>query len=282
MRDRDEKVVECLMRLGLPAAEAKLYAFLLKSPGLNLRQISEHLKISIPRVYKLIANLKSRGLMISSPRQRSKAYFVVPPAVAASVLTKGFEEKFYTALNLKDELVREVKVLGQPCFNDYSLFEYTNRHAIIHTLKNLIEESRGELMSIMTAGCLIRSVYLFKDEIRSATSRGVKVFILAPFSKAPYGVMLEAMRWGECREVEEVEAKVLLKDSEEAFLTPAKEALNEGDAYEYGVHIRNRSIVNVLRRMFTFLWHSSQPITPQRLRDEVGAKVGVSKATLKA
>lgn len=178
--------------------------------------------------------------------------------MATSLLVRSFEERFYEALKLRDLMVNELKELNYPYHAKCLSFEFSSRHVVMDMVRRLIENSKHEILAIMTPSFLIRSVYSFKEEFKNATVRGVEVLIISSLSQTPREVIYEAMKWSMLKELEEVAAKVLLKDGEEVLLIPGRGTLNSRVDYERGVCLSNRDIVNAMRRMFFSLWSSAQ------------------------
>jgi sugar-specific transcriptional regulator TrmB len=251
------------MKLGLSRSEATVYLALLKYPLSSANDISKRLGISRPRGYKILEHLETKQ-MVYVTNQKPKRYSAVPPHIATTILARKYEESFYEALRIRESFLNsliENKILGSSSGKIPSMsHEVSDRHTLVNEIKEMIYRCDEELLIIGTQNELIRMVYLHKSEFNSVHEKGVSLYIMGPFNKIPRDILLEILKWGECRVAENVHVRTYISDRKEIIMIPSKGSIPERNKYDCGIYIYNSDIGKTMSELFFAKWNTLDPV----------------------
>jgi sugar-specific transcriptional regulator TrmB len=274
----EEQAESLLRQLGLSEYETKACMVLVKFGASDANKISSVGNIPLPRVYDTMENLARRGL-ISISKSRPQTFSIINMKRFFEIIKldekKKIENKINTIDQVSSKFFKAVSAMPKMKYEspDDALLTLTKRSANVEEIWNrLHDETKKEFL--VFAGD-VSWINRRAREIKNITKKGVSYKII--WFKCTKEVMpniRKAIRMGaEMRCIDEFsnDLRCIISDSNKIYLIqkllkPGVDisvrtgALwNEEFANYTGTLITSRTIANVFRGYFYFLWEKATP-----------------------
>jgi sugar-specific transcriptional regulator TrmB len=181
----EERQVSAIQRLGLTEYESRAYLALIKMGPSKASELSFFAQIPRSKTYGALKELARKGLLRAIPG-KPELYSAVSPSEGLMPIINTLHhrlkdsEDIVVELDLVHEASRYVKQdLPKECVE---FWETTNRQALVTRLNQAFLEARESIHYATSSQGLIRAYKAHSDTLEEASSKGVKVMILAPMS----------------------------------------------------------------------------------------------------
>jgi|Deesub1362A_J573_1020465.scaffolds.fasta_scaffold00225_18 sugar-specific transcriptional regulator TrmB len=152
MFEKIEKVVEKLMNLGLSEYEAKVYSALVGLGKATAREVHEASGVPRSRVYDVLQKLAEKGF-VDVEDGDTKRFSAVQPDRAIGRIREEF-------IRTADECIEELEALSFKSRQTFSpALIIRGERNIIERIRDIISESREEVVIVTTNGELVESVF---------------------------------------------------------------------------------------------------------------------------
>jgi len=279
-----ERVIKTLVSLGLTQLDAKVYILLAKRGPIKAREAAKALKISKQRLYPILKNLRSKGIVNSS--------FEYPARFSAV----QFEKVLDSFLKAKMEQVRSIQQNRDEILSDWqsiaineedsSPAKFTVIEGRLHLyskIQQMIQDTREKLSFVATVPSLARAdqfglfdaafnhpsrskiKFRFLTELSGKNANAMKA-LLERISKADFNIEGKTPELGL-----KLCPRMVIKDEAEAvfFIDPNKgELANEQD--EVCLWTNCKSLVHGFLAMFEDLWRNATDIEKKIAEIETG------------
>lgn len=245
---QNELLYKSLKELGLTDHEANLYIFSLTLGPTTISKLSEHLKISRPNVYKIIAGLEKHGLAQFNKRHRN--FMVESPSLVAEKLR---QKKEAIAMIDRDLIAELPSLLGQ-----YKQGELSSKIKIIQGEKgflrlfdNILEEEKSQSEFLGSAKDFIGFIS-WKHELEWIKKRKSKnIFIRSLLLPSDDTSLLQSKDAQELRETR------VMKNSElyiTGFQLYANKVIIWQPAAPLAILIEDEYIFAMFKNIFEIMW----------------------------
>jgi sugar-specific transcriptional regulator TrmB len=167
-----------LSELGLNKYEERVYLTLIEEGVSSAKNISDITGIPYGKVYEVMNNLSSKGFLIILPTKPMK-FQAVSPKEAVLNAKKSMSEKLE---KLESKMIKELEPLfakTKKFSEPKSMFWVINgRSNVNNKIEELIKKSK-ESVNIVTSENGLKRLVMFRDLLKSANKRGVKIKVNA-------------------------------------------------------------------------------------------------------
>ncbi len=240
-----------LQELGLKESEIDLYTHSLALGPVSIAVLGEHLNISPPNVYKLIANLEAHGLAQFSKRKRYARTFTVE---SPNVLRNKLEQK-------RREIGEMAHQFNQVLPDLLANYHQGGMPTKIRVLDHM-EQVREAFRRVYDDG---EEIFVFGDMDQYVNAVGEEEYYKSAAERVERGIRAKALlfdgkisRWMRTRPASEQRAVRILKDAEPftaSFQASTRTAFIMQPHVPLVVLIEDQFIVQMLRSMFLILWN---------------------------
>jgi sugar-specific transcriptional regulator TrmB len=271
-----ELVIETLKDFGLTSKESEVYIYLTKSCIQKAGTISKQLKMHKAQIYRILANLRSKGL-VESTFEVPMRFEAVPFKTFLDLMIKSKKEEATLLEEKRDELLDHWNSINIKC-PEYSLRKFM----IIEGKKNLysmifqmIERAEKEVLGVIDSLGLIQAVQMgllnvletietrikFLTPITTENLQKIKPVIKKLTKNTNLIVNHVDIVSGIC-------PRFIIRDNEEAiiFLLP-QETSSPDKKSENGIWT-NTPAVFYTKSFFEELWHKSMNVNKKILELE--------------
>lgn len=162
-----EKIYGVLKNYGFVESEIKVYITLLQYGPLSGYEASKKSSVARSKVYGVLSNLESKGLILSSSGEKSTVYKAEKPQKVIDMLKK----KVYEDCELLEEYFLKYK---EPV-DDEVIWNVTDRETILYKLKELISNAQEKIYLQIWKDELSEEV---EDLLLKRIEEGIKVKVV--------------------------------------------------------------------------------------------------------
>jgi sugar-specific transcriptional regulator TrmB len=279
-----EKVLKTLVSLGLTPLDAKVYVLLAKKGPIKARDAAKALKISKQRLYPIIKNLQSKGI-VNSTLERPARFSAVPFEKMLDSFLKAKMEQARRIQQNKDELLSDWQSIAI-AESESSPAKFTvieGRSYVYSKIQQMIKDTESHLSFVATVPSLARADqfglfdaafnhplrskirFRFLTELSEQNANALKA-LLKKKPKADFNIEGKAPDLGL-----KLCPRMVIRDEEEAafFIDPRKgEVASEQD--DVCLWTNCKSLVHAFLAMFEDLWRNATDIEKKIVEVETG------------
>ncbi len=169
------KLEEELKAFNLNSYEARVYLALLRE-SMTPKQISEHAKVPLPRIYDTLKSLEAKGFVI-----KGEKYSAIAPEIALESRILQFRAEFENSIKeieaKKNLLAKKLSslYLRKPSAHEIAVLKGIN--SIISKFLEIIDEANEIYITIRKA---LKAKELFKLCLQNLETKNKKIFIILP------------------------------------------------------------------------------------------------------
>lgn len=272
-----------LLDLGLSAYQARAYLTLLRLGRTEAREVSRLSRVPLAKVYNVLDNLLSRGLVLAEPTS-PKRFAPVPLADYFAALRA---QRLREARELEDA-AREVGELFRvepeaPSFAEGRVRTLKGRGPNLQHLETLLDAAREDVLLAPSLGFFSRFQRVW-PAFEAAAERGVRVRVLVDVARVPEGHRLAMTRCAQVRHREDLAQAaepvcLLLVDGTRAHAihhVPDDGGLLRGA--DVGLYLDEGALVQSLRRHVEAHWNASAAQADAAAPPEVGVTMRCARS----
>jgi len=259
-----DQEIKIFMDFGLTKNQAKIYRALTRLGALNAKEISQSSKIAREQVYRIYPELMDLGLIktiIESPI----SFEALPIEEGISLLIK---RKMQQINYLNKEAIRLAEIAKKSKKKkDVAKFQNNGlefkiipkRDILIKKIKQSINSAQESFSVITSIKRHPHALFVFKEEVKSALSRGVKFKVIVEDVKNDLPEIAKKFEEHPLTSVKYISssprAVVVLIDNRKAFfiISPTSELESS-----HALQIKNLSLVRVLQKYFEYLEYNNK------------------------
>jgi len=167
-----------LSELGLNKYEERVYLTLIEEGISSAKNISDITGIPYGKVYEVMNNLSTKGFLIVLPTKPMK-FQAASPKEAILNVKKSMHEKLE---KLEERMIKELEPIfakTKKFVEPKSMFWVVNGRANVNNkFEELIKKAKGNI-NILTSENGLKRLVMFRDLLKAANKRGVKINISA-------------------------------------------------------------------------------------------------------
>lgn len=241
--------------------EVKVWTALLSRGTSTAGELSSISDVPRSRTYDILESLEKKGFIVMKLGKPIQFVALKPEEVIERVkrnLVVNAKEKSKRLEKLKgDEVLGELTSI----FSDgIKYIESTDlsgalksRQNIYNHLDMLVREATDTITLVTTHDGLSRKLEILMPSLEKAKKRGVTIRIAAPITKENIKVAKDFSKVGEVRNVEGLNARFMLVDSEQLMFM----LLNDNEvhpSYDVGVWLNTEFFAQALESLFEIAW----------------------------
>ncbi len=279
-----EKVLNTLVSLGLTRLDAKVYILLAKGGPIKARDATKALKISKQRLYPVIKNLQSKGI-VNSTLERPARFSAVEFEKVLDTFLKAKMEQAQRIRQNMDELLSDWQSIAI-AESDSSPAKFTvieGRSYVYSKIQHMIQDTREKLSFVATVPSLARADQfgLFDAAFNHPSKSKIQFKFLTELSEQNVNVLKALMKKkpnadfnieGRTPDLAlKLCPRMVIRDEEETvfFIDPRKgEVTREQD--DVCLWTNCKSLVQAFSAMFDELWHNATDIERKIIEIETG------------
>jgi len=257
----EERQVSAMQRLGLTEYESRAYLALIKMGLSKASELSFFAQIPRSKTYGTLKELARKGLLRAIPGKPELYSAVSPseglmPVINTLQHTLKDSEDIVLELDLVHEASRYVKHdLPKECVE---FWETTSRQDLFTRLNQVFTEATGSIHYATSSQGLIRAYKAHADILEKASSKGVKVMILAPMSPDN---MLVAEHFADIVSMKRLDRTFNMNfvsvDSKRLVVIDSRpDDFSVDKGSDVAVWTTNRLLINLHEQFFEQLWPS--------------------------
>jgi sugar-specific transcriptional regulator TrmB len=277
-----EAVKNALKNFGLTEKEAEVYIFLAKRGALKSGQISKQLKKNKGQVYRILSNLKKKGV-VEATLEFPTRFVAVPLEKTINAFIKSRREEISLVERTKQDLLRDwekiSKIEAELTSEKFSVIEGNKK--IFQKILEMVEKTQSKLSATSTVTDLVRAeqfgvfdtVYAhpkrytidfrFLTELSKQNLEAIK--LLKPKLKAGLNVKARNPELGLASF-----PRMVIKDNEELLFFISPEEKLPAKTLEVCIHTNCGSLVQAFASVFTDLWQHSIDLQNKIFEIETG------------
>lgn len=249
-----ENLYTCLKELGLSDLEADLYVVSLKLGPSRISEVSKHLGISRPNVYKIIKSLETHGLVRFSEKEKYARNFMVEPP--SSVL-EALRKKKNDISKIDEGLVAklpELMALYHQGEGTTKIKVLKGKEQYVKIFNQSVEEENKEIQFCGSAGDFIDFVSwdIENNWIRKRLKKNVFIKVLTIASDAA-----SALKVRDGREKRETRILKVANPFRSSFMLYANKMVIWQPEAPLAVIVEDEYIVKMMKELFEVLWKIS-------------------------
>jgi sugar-specific transcriptional regulator TrmB len=278
-----EKVLKTLESLGISQPDAQIYIFLGKKGPQKARDIAKSLRVSKQTVYRTIKNLQSRGIVTSTLENPAK-FSAAPFDKVLDLFVKAKTDEVHRIEESKTDLLADWQSIALDEADNLSpkFTVIEGRNFIYPKLKQMIEDTRNQLLIISTIPGLIRGDQFglldtvfnhanksrmrlrFITELSPENIRSMKMLL----ERAPKGLNFE----GRAPELSlKLFSRMIIRDDiEAAFFVNQETEKTSKNTDELCLWTNSNAIINSFKTVFEDLWNNSISVQSKIFEMETG------------
>ncbi|RLG55827.1 MAG: hypothetical protein DRN88_05165 [Candidatus Hydrothermarchaeota archaeon] len=173
--EKKMKLEEELKAFNLNSYEARVYLALLRE-SMTPKQISEHAKVPLPRIYDTLKSLEAKGFVI-----KGEKYSAIAPEIALESRILQFRAEFENSIK---EIEAKKNLLAKKLSSLYLRKPSTHEVAVLKGINSIISkflEIMNEASEIhITIRKALKAKELFKSCFQNLETKNKKIFIILP------------------------------------------------------------------------------------------------------
>ncbi|MBN2454726.1 TrmB family transcriptional regulator [Candidatus Woesearchaeota archaeon] len=253
-----KEFVHQLKDFGLNSYESKLWAALLSRGAATAGELSDIANVPRSRSYDVLESLEKKGFLIVKIGKPIR-YMAVPPEHVVDRVRKRIaeeaEEKVAVISKIeKSSLLEELKALHNSGIETIDPLELSGtlkgRKNIYSRIDFAIKNAQKEVIISTTAEGLKRKSEIFRNSLKKANSKGVKIRIAAPLSDAKDSAA-ELSEFAELRTTN-AEARYFIIDAKQVFFMLAKKT--ESPSLDAAIWINSPFLAASFKALFDKSW----------------------------
>ncbi len=270
-------VLEVLKNFGLTDKESEVYIYLAKSCIQKVGNISKRLRMHKAQVYRILRNLRRKGL-VKSTFEVPMRFEAVPFETCLDLMIKAKKEEATLLEGKRDELVTHWNSINIKCpaFHLGRFMIVEGRNNLYSMIFQMIERAEREVLGIIDSSGLTQAVQMgllnvlektetrfrFLTEITKENLQMIKPILERMTTKnKDFTVNHVELVSGIC-------PRFIIRDEEEAIIFLSHEEASSMDRkHEDGIWT-NRPAVFYTKSFFEELWHKSTNINKRILELE--------------
>jgi sugar-specific transcriptional regulator TrmB len=273
----DKFVLEVLKNFGLTDKESQVYIYLAKSCIQKAGNISKRLRMHKAQVYRILRNLRRKGL-VRSTFEVPMRFEAVPFEGCLDLMIKAKKEEATFLEGKRDELVSCWNSINIACpaFHSGRFMIIEGRNNLYSMIFQMIERAEREVLAIIDSLGLIQAVQMglldvlektetsfrFLTEITKENLQTIKPILELMTSKnKDFTVNHVGLVSGIC-------PRFLIRDDKEAIIFLSHEEASSTDSKQENGIWTNRPAVFYTKSFFEELWHKSTNINKRILELE--------------
>lgn len=278
-----EKVMKTLESLGLSEVDSQTYIFLGKKGPQRAKDMARSLRLPKQTLYRAIKNLQSKGI-ITATLEHPARFSAVSFEKVIDLFVKAKTEEVRRIEEDKPNLLSDWQSIsiGETGDNSPKFTVIEGRSYIYPRLKQMIEETKDQLLIVSTVSGLIRADQfgLLDAAFSHASKNNIKFRVLTELSaenlkaikllvdKKPKGSSFE----GRTPELgTRLISRMLIRDDAEAAIFVGQdEDRTAKEADDVCLWTNSNGIVNSFKTVFEELWHNSTDIRKKISDTETG------------
>jgi sugar-specific transcriptional regulator TrmB len=277
-----EAVKSALKNFGLTEKEAEVYIFLAKRGALRTGQISKQLKKNKGQVYRILSNLKNKGV-VEATLEFPTRYSAVSLEKTIDSFIKSRREEISSVEKTKEDLLRDWERISRTevelTAEKFTVIEGSQK--IFRKMAEMVEKTQSNLSATSTVKDLARaeqfgvfdSAYMhtmrytiefrFLTELSKQNLKAIK--LLKPKLKAGINVKAINPELGLA-----YFPRMVIRDDEEVlfFISPKKDLPSKSQ--EACIHTNCESLIQAFTGIFEELWRHSTDIETKIVEIETG------------
>lgn len=277
MASTNKFVLEVLKNFGLTDKESQVYIYLAKSCIQKAGNISKSLRMHKAQVYRILRNLRRKGL-VRSTFEVPMRFEAVPFEGCLDLMIKAKKEEATFLEGKRDELVSCWNSINSACpaFHSGRFMIVEGRNNLYSMIFQMIERAEREVLAIIDSLGLIQAVQMglldilektetsfrFLTEITKENLQMIKPILEKMTTKnKDFTVNHVGLVSGIC-------PRFIIRDDKEAIIFLSHEEASSTDSkHENGIWT-NRTAVFYTKSFFEELWHKSTNINKRILELE--------------
>ena len=251
----DEKILLLLQDLGLTRSEARVYVALVARGASSATGIVRDAKVPHPRIYDIIANLLTKGLVEIQTGKRRK-YKATKPSVAFARLMNRFREKGELVTQYLSKIYN--KKMEIP-----SIWMLKGRDNVIDKIVEILYKAENEVLLSIPANLL----GTLEKHLRKAENKGVVTSLVIYLDGGKSQVDTKIARYADVR-VRETPASILsLADFNECLLCSYNTLTSQPPVGEgHAIVVGDFDLLQILSYFFYHsFWIHSKPLIQEAL-----------------
>ena len=277
-----ETIKNALKNFGLTDKEAEVYIFLAKRGGLRTGQIAKHLKKNKGQVYRILFNLKKKGV-VEATLEFPTRYSAVSLEKTIDSFLKSRREEISLVEKTKEDLLRDWERISRTevelTAEKFTVIEGSQK--IFRKMAEMVEKTQSNLSATLTVKDLVRaeqfevfdSAYMhpmrytikfrFLTELNKQNLKAIK--LLKPKLKAGINVKAINPELGLASF-----PRMVIRDDDEVlfFISPKKDLPPKSQ--EACIHTNCGSLIQAFTGVFEELWAHSTEIENKIVEIETG------------
>jgi sugar-specific transcriptional regulator TrmB len=279
-----EKILKTLVNLGLTKLDAKVYILLAKRGPIKARDAAKALKISKQRLYPIIKNLRSKGIVTSTLERPARFSAVQFEKVLDSFLKAKMEQARRIQQN-KDELLSDWQsiAIAESASSPAKFTVIEGRPYVYSKIQQMIQDTREQLSFVATVPSLARADQfgLFDAAFNHPSRSKVQFRFLTELSKQNANAM-KALLKKKPKAGFNIEGKtpdlglklcprMVIRDEEETvFFIDSRKGEFASEEDDVCLWTNCKSLVHAFLAMFEDLWRNATDIEKKIAEIETG------------
>jgi sugar-specific transcriptional regulator TrmB len=259
-----ELVIETLKNFGLTAKESEVYIYLTKSCIQKAGTISKQLKMHKAQIYRILANLRSKGL-VESTFEVPMRFEAVPFKSFLDLMIKSKKEEATLLEEKRDELLKHWNSINIKC-PEYGLKKFMiieGKNNLFSMIFQMIESAKKEVLWVIDSLGLIQAVQMGLLYVLETTETRIK--FLTPITTENLQTIkpvIKKLTTNNNLTVNHVDIvsgtcpRFIIRDNEEAIIFLLSQEKSSPDKSENGIWT-NTPAVFYTQSFFEELWHRS-------------------------
>ena len=278
-----EKILKTLEYFGLTKPDAQVYIFLGKRGPQRAIDIAKSLRVPRQTLYRAIKHLQSKGIITATITHPAK-FAAVPFERVLDLFAKAKAEEVHRIEQDKNSLLSDWRSIAIAEVADQSpkFTVLEGRNFIYPRLKQMIEETKNQLLIVSTVPGLVRANQfgLIDAAFRRASRTQMRFRFLTELSDQNLKAMKlllekvpkETSFEGRTPELGlKLISRMLIKDDEEAaFFVNKEDDRTPKDVEDLCLWTNSNTIVNSFKAVFEDLWQNSAEIGQRLAELETG------------
>lgn len=255
-----KEVVSQLKDIGLNSYEAKLWLALLTKGVASAGELSDMASVPRSRSYDVLESLEKKGFIIMKIGKPIKYIAVQPDHVIENVRKRLIEDvdvqdKFLSKIG-QSPLIDELKLMYKSGVKEVDPLELTGslkgRKNLYHHIERMIKSAERSVILTTTAAGILRKKDVFRNALRKAKERKVRVRIAAPVNGELKQQLEELASLVELRHTS-TPARFCVIDGKEVVLMPMDDEITN-PASDVGIWVRSKFFASTFEKLFDAAW----------------------------
>ena len=261
-----KEFINQLKDIGLNSYESKLWLALLAKGVASAGELSDTANVPRSRSYDVLESLEKKGFIIMKIGKPIKYIAVQPEHVIDNVRKRLVEDvdlqgKLLSKIE-QSPLIDELKLMYKSGVKEIDPLELTGslkgRKNLYHHIERMIKNAEKSVVLTTTASGILRKKDAFRNALRKAKERKIKVRIVAPIASEMKPQLEELASLAELRNTS-TPARFCVVDGKEAVIMPMDDEITN-PAADVGIWVRSKFFASTFEKLFDSSWVMLKPV----------------------